>query len=234
MTVGIMQPYLFPYIGYFQLIQAVDVFVVYDNIQFTKKGWIHRNRFLQNGADTMFSLSLKKDSDFLDVNQRELADVFFTDDRKKMLNQLRNAYQKAPHFKEVFPIIEQCLMQDERNLFTFIYSTIQAVCSYLEIPTKLMVSSSIEIDHSLRNKHKVLALCHALHAQQYINPSGGVELYEKAEFSADGIALQFIKSQPIVYPQLGSPFVPWLSIVDVMMFNDRASIQTFLRSYELF
>lgn len=101
MKVAIMQPYFFPYIGYWQLINSVDTFVIYDNIQYTKKGWINRNRFLQNGKDCLFSISLKKDSDFLDIRDRIISDDF---NRKKMLNQIKCSYQKAPYFDEVSPL----------------------------------------------------------------------------------------------------------------------------------
>ena len=109
-----MQPYFLPYIGYYQLIAAVDVFVVYDNIKYTKKGWINRNRMLRNGKDVMFSLPLKSDSDRLDVCQRELAVDF---DPRQLLNTINGAYRRAPYFSLTSPLIEQIVMYDDRNLF---------------------------------------------------------------------------------------------------------------------
>ncbi len=82
MKLAIMQPYFFPYIGYFQLINTVDEFVVYDNIEFTKKGWINRNRILVNGKDEYITLPIKKDSDFLHVKDRFLAETWSKDSAK--------------------------------------------------------------------------------------------------------------------------------------------------------
>jgi hypothetical protein len=216
MRLGIMQPYFLPYIGYFQLIAAVDQFVVYDNIKYTKKGWINRNRFLQNGKDATFSLSLKKDSDSLDVCERELAANF---NRERLLNKLKSAYRRAPHFEQTFPLIEQVVRYPESNLFLFLHNSIAQVCTHLGITTKIIVASEVDIDHQLRAQDKVLALCEALDATVLVNAIGGVELYSKQVFSNKGIELDFIKSLPFKYEQFGYPFVPWLSIIDVMVFN---------------
>src|SRR5436190_5443164 len=132
MRLGIMQPYFMPYIGYWQLLALVDTFVIYDNIQYTKKGWINRNRFLQNGKDALFTLPLKKDSDFLDVSKRFLADDF---DRNKLLNQLSASYRKAPQFKTVFPLITSIVNAEHRNLFDYIHDSIQRTAEFLAIRT---------------------------------------------------------------------------------------------------
>ena len=218
MRVAIMQPYFLPYIGYFQLINAADTFVVYDNIQYTKKGWINRNRFLCNHMDAVFSIPLKKDSDFLNVDQREIAASY---DRAKLIHQLRAAYQKAPYFSEAMSVIESVIRHPETNLFRYIRQSIVAVCEYLNIHSKIVDSSTIDIDHSLKAQNKVIAICEALGASVYVNPIGGTSLYSTATFAERGMDLQFLKSTPFEYPQLGKPFVPWLSILDVMMFNAR-------------
>jgi len=211
-----MQPYFLPYIGYFQLIAEADVFVVYDNIKYTKKGWINRNRMLLNGTDVTFSLPLKNDSDSLNVVERELATDF---NRDKLLNQLKGAYARAPYFEQTFPLIERIVRYEERNLFRYIHHAIVSICAQLELTTVIRVSSDIAIDHELKGQNKVIALCEALGADCYINPIGGVELYSKKEFKTRGIELKFIKSRPFEYGQFNHEFVPWLSIVDVMMFN---------------
>jgi len=218
---AIMQPYFMPYIGYFQLIGAADVFVLYDNIKYTKKGWINRNRFLRNGADAMFSLPLKKDSDFLDVGERELAEDF---NRDKFLNQLRGAYARAPHFKETLPLLEQIVRFEDHNLFRFIHHSIVCICRYLDIRAEIRISSHISINHELKSQDKVIALCQELGADNYINSIGGIELYAKEEFRVRGIELHFLKTHLKEYTQFGDPFVPWLSIVDVLMFNPIESI----------
>ena len=216
MKAAIMQPYLLPYIGYFQLINAVDVFIVYDNVKYTKKGWINRNRFLQSGADVLFSVPLKKDSDFLEVRERVIAPDFTP---AKVLNALREAYRRAPFFAPAFAVVERVFENREPNLFEFILASIREVCAYLGIATRIVVSSTLAIDHGLQGKEKVLALCERVGADTYLNPIGGLELYSRPEFAARGIALHFLKARDFEYPQLGAPFVPWLSIVDVMMFN---------------
>jgi len=230
MNVGVMQSYFFPYIGYFQLIKSVDVFVIYDNIKYTKKGWINRNRMLQNGKDVMFSLPLKNDSDALDVCDRELAADF---NRDKLMNQINGAYRCAPYFDQTFPLIESIVRYEDNNLFRFLHNSIAATCKYLDIDTKIQISSEVAIDHGLKNQDKVLALCEALGASTYINAIGGIELYSKEIFSDKRVELKFIKSKPFEYTQFGNEFVPWLSIIDVMMFNPKNVIVHVLENYEL-
>ncbi|WP_068776554.1 WbqC family protein [Paenibacillus sp. FJAT-26967] len=230
MKVAIMQPYFLPYIGYFQLIHAVDVFVVYDNIQYTKKGWINRNRFLQNGKDSYFSVAVQKDSDYLNVNDRTIALDF---NRNKPLNQIREAYKKAPNFVEGFKIFENVVLHEDTNLFNYIYYSLDTVVKKLNIETKIVVSSSINMDHSLKSQDKVLAICKELGAHTYMNAIGGKDLYSKEEFAANGVELCFVRSKPIQYKQFDQAFVPWLSIIDVMMFNDWNTIIGMLEQYEV-
>ena len=227
-----MQPYFLPYIGYWQLIGAVDAFVVYDNIEYTKKGWINRNRFLMNGAEAGFSLPLRKDSDFLDVNQRYLADAF---DRENLLNRFREAYRKAPEFSSVMPLLEKIIRNPAANLFEYILRSIRAVCDFLEIKTPLVVSSAISCDHSLKSAERVQAICTALGADTYVNPVGGMELYSKEDFARNRIDLKFLKALPFEYEQSGNAFVPWLSILDVLMFNNKTVInEIILNEYTIF
>ena len=127
MKLAIMQPYFMPYIGYFQLINSVDQFIIYDNIQYTKKGWINRNRILANGKDQLITLPIKKDSDYLDVVKRELSESWGKD-KNKMINMIKSSYGKAPHFEETFELISKCLNNPEENLFKFIYLLILFLC----------------------------------------------------------------------------------------------------------
>lgn len=231
MRLAIMQPYFFPYIGYFQLIAAVDLFIVYDNIKYTKKGWINRNRMLKNGKDVMFSLPLKSDSDYLDVYERELAANFNCD---KLLNQFKGGYQRAPYFAQTFELVEQIVRYEDGNLFRFLHHSIVKVCEHLGITTEIKISSDIAIDHDLKNQDKVLALCTAVGASTYVNAIGGIELYSKEFFREKGIDFKFIQSKLFEYVQFGDVFVPWLSIIDVMMFNTLDTIQNCISTnYEL-
>jgi len=216
MRVAIMQPYFLPYIGYFQLIAAVDMFVVYDNIKYTKKGWINRNRMLRNGRDVVFSLPLKSDSDLLDIRERELAAGF---NRDKLLNQFKEAYRRAPFFAQVFPLIECIVRYEEKNLFRYLQNSIVCICQYLGVHTEIRISSDFAVDHTLKSQDRVLALCEAASADTYINAAGGMELYSKDVFRGRGIDLKFIRTKSFSYDQFEGAFVPWLSIVDGMMFN---------------
>jgi len=232
MKLGIMQPYFFPYIGYFQLINAVDEFVIYDNIEFTKKGWINRNRILVNGQDSFITIPLKKDSDYLDVGDRFLADSWSLD-RKKMLNRIIESYRKAPMFDSVYPVIEKCILFEQSNLFKFILNSLIQTKEYLEISTSFLISSALSIDHALKADKKVIAICKARKAKMYVNPIGGVQLYMKEDFKNEGIDLHFLRANDVRYRQFNNDFVPWLSIIDVMMFNYKEEIIKMLESYVL-
>ncbi|GAB2909369.1 WbqC family protein [Paralcaligenes ginsengisoli] len=231
MKLAIMQPYFLPYIGYFQLIAAVDLFIVYDNIKYTKKGWINRNRMLQNGKEALFSLPLKSGSDYLDVRDRELSADF---NREKLLKQIAEAYRRAPCFSQAFPLIERIVRHEDNNLFKFIHHSITRVCDYLGIATTIKVSSEMAIDHGLKSQDKVFALCAAAGADSYTNAIGGVDLYSKDAFRARGFELNFIRSKPFDYSQYDNEFIPWLSIMDVMMFNRAEAVRECIESnYEL-
>jgi hypothetical protein len=233
MKVAIMQPYLFPYIGYFQLINAVDEFIIYDNIQFTKKGWINRNRILVNGTDEYITIPLKKDSDFLDIKDRYLSQEWINE-RKKILNRITESYRKASHFNIIYPIIERIMMYEDKNLFAFIFNSLKELNQYLDIKTPLIVSSIISINHDLKAENKVIELCKARKAKTYINPIGGVELYNKETFNNKGLELKFLEANNITYPQFKNDFVSFLSIIDVMMFNSLEDIKLIInKDYNL-
>ena len=230
MKVAIMQPYFFPYIGYFQLMAAVDEFIVYDNIEFTKKGWINRNRILVNGTDSYITLPLKSDSDFLNIRERQLADTWIKE-KKKVLNKIFESYRKSSNFKIVSEVIEKCILFEDHNLFNFILNSLNVVKEYLEIKTPLIISSTIPIDHSFKGAKKVIEIVKSRKAENYINSIGGIELYNKEEFKKEGINLNFLKSTNLIYKQYDNTFVPWLSIIDVMMFNSKEEIKKYLESY---
>ena len=231
-NIAIMQPYFMPYIGYFQLIKSVDEFIIYDNIQYTKKGWINRNRILVNGKDQIITLPIKKDSDYLNVAERELSESWGKD-KNKMINIIKSSYSKSPYFKESSELIFECLNNSEKNLFKFIYDSIIMINEYLGIKTSIIISSSIDANHTLKSQDKVLSLCKAQNADVYINSIGGVELYDKTIFKENGIDLKFIKSNPIQYKQFNNEFMTWLSIIDVLMFNSKEEIKKYLNEYTL-
>jgi len=230
--VAIMQPYFLPYVGYFHLINSVDEFIIYDNIKYTKKGWINRNRILVDGKDRLLTLPLKKDSDYLNVVDRKLTDSWPLE-KVKILNQIKGAYNKAPYYHNAFPVLKACMEAPSENLFDFIFTSLRLLNSYLRIHTKIRVSSSIDINHNLKSQDKGIAICKELKADTYINAVGGQELYNKKDFKTEGLNLNFVKSPKLEYKQYKNEFVPWLSIVDVMMFNKRTEITNYLNNYTL-
>jgi hypothetical protein len=232
MTLAIMQPYFMPYLGYFQLINAVDEFVVYDNIEYTKKGWINRNRILLNGRDHLFTIPLKNDSDYLDIRERFLSENA-QGEIAKILNKIKASYSKAPYFKDIYPFIENIFLYPERNLFSYILNSIMEVSKYLGIENKIYVSSEIKINHLLKGYHKVVGICKERKADIYINPIGGLELYNKDFFAENGISLFFHKMKRIEYEQNHAGFEESLSIIDVLMFNSREKIKELLKEFTL-
>jgi hypothetical protein len=227
MNIAIMQPYFLPYIGYWQLMAAVDTFVVYDDIEYTKKGWINRNRYLSNGKDLYFSIPIKKAPDQFFVSQRYVAECY-KKDKFKILKKISEAYKKAPFFGDAYPLVELCFLFKENNLFDFIFNSILEIKKYLNIETRIVISSSLGVFDELRGADKVLGIAKSLNANVYKNPIGGIGLYSEKKFQTQGVGLKFIKSRYFEYDQLGNEFVPWLSIIDVAMFNDFQSIKKML------
>jgi hypothetical protein len=231
MKAAIMQPYFFPYIGYFQLLNAVDTFVVYDDVNFIKKGWINRNTILVNEKHYLFTVALKS------ASQNKLINEIALDDnsgwKTALLKTIHLAYGKAPFFAQVFPLIQDIIGQQETNLSKLIVYSLQKIGGYLSIETKMIISSEIEKNNSLKGQDKIIEICKKLDATHYINAIGGMALYDKTAFSDQNIILQFMQSNAIVYPQFKNAFVPHLSIIDVLMFNAPEQVKPLLDQYEL-
>lgn len=228
MTIGIMQPYFMPYLGYWQLMAAVDKYVVYDDVNYIKGGWVSRNNILMNGQAHMFTITLNGASPNKHFNEIEVRDDF-----KKFRNMLQSCYAKAPYYNEIMSIMEQILKYENRNLGAFLYHSYQVILDYLGINTELILSSTIEKDNSLRAEHKVKHICHLLGADTYYNTIAGENLYDSNDFANDGIMLKFVKTHPIVYQQYKNEFVPNLSIIDVLMFNGKEGTKQLLKEYML-
>jgi hypothetical protein len=210
-----MQPYFLPYIGYFQLLNYCDTFVLYDDIEYTKKGWITRNRIQFNGDIRLFSLNLKKDSDYLSIKERSLAENF---DRSKLLRSFEETLRKAPHYEETIALIRSIVSYGSNDLFSYLENSIAQVCQQLGVTTKLVKSSNLDIDPGLRGQQRVLEICSRLNAKQYINPIGGTELYDIESFNSRGLDLKFIKSKLSPYSHGNFDFIPALSIIDYLAF----------------
>lgn len=229
MKLAIMQPYFFPYIGYFQLAKAVDKFVFYDDVNYIKNGWINRNRILLNGEPCYITVHQKGASPNKLINEIEIID-----NRSKLGKTISTAYHKAPCFREVWPLIQSVLEFNTNNISELAeYSVIQ-VCKFLGLNTKFERSSkSYSQTAYLRKEKRLIAICGINGAQEYINPIGGVGLYDKNMFMEEGSSLSFLRTSPIAYKQFGNSFVENLSIIDVMMFNSKYEIDKMLDLYVL-
>ena len=232
MKLGIMQPYFFPYLGYFQLLNCVDKLVLYDNIEFTKKGWINKNRLLLNGKESLFSINLKKDSDYLNICERSISPVY-KKEREKLIRKIESSYKKAPCYAEVMPLIRKIIEADIENLFDYILNSIVEINTYLNIKTPLVISSSLNISNDLKGQDKVIAICNKIKPSEYVNPVGGMELYSKITFKKNGLDLSFIEMNSIEYFQGSDSFVSHLSIIDVLMWNKKEKVICFLNEYKL-
>jgi hypothetical protein len=228
MKLAIMQPYLFPYIGYFQLIRAVDTFVVYDDVQFIKGGWINRNYILGAQDRQLITLPLVGASPNKLINQVQVGPQ-----RGKLLATLRHAYARAPQFASVYPLVEGILTHPEDNLARFVDNGLRQVCAYLGLRPQWRVSSSLGKDNDLRGQDKVLAICRELGATHYINVPGGRALYDREAFAKEGLQLSFIQPLPAPYRQFSAAFTPNLSILDVMMFNAPQECSRLLEAFAL-
>jgi WbqC-like protein len=231
---GIMQPYLFPYIGYFQLLQAVDRFVVYDDVAFIKQGWINRNRVLINGAAGYITVPVKHASSFVLIRDTVVDDdpqsVRWID---RMLKTIGSAYRRAPQFACVFPLVEAVLNEPTRKIAEIATASLKAVARFLDIRTEWVDSSTRYGNAHLAGEDRVLAICQAEGATDYVNVSGGRALYSRERFADRGLQLHFVQPRPLEYRQFQDPFVPSLSIIDVLMFNDRETVKGFLTACDL-
>ncbi len=228
MRVAIMQPYLFAYIGYWQLINSAELFVIYDDVHYIKQGYINRNYILSNQGRLLITLQLIQASANKLINE-----ISIGNNSKKLLKTIKQNYIKAPYFKEIYPIVEDILTQEEKNLAKFIGYSIKKLVDYLQIETKLIYSSDIQKDNNLKAQERIIDICKSLNATHYINMIGGKELYYKDRFKKDGLNLSFLTPQIVPYKQFDNEFVEYLSIIDVMMFNSVDKIQTMLNSYKL-
>lgn len=231
MKVAIMQPYFLPYIGYFQLINAVDLFVICDDVNYIKNGWINRNRILLANKDYKFTVPIEKQSQNKLINELTIYNGNLS--KKNLLTSFEYAYKKAPHFKEIHPLLKDIILNEENHLSNYITYSLKKISNFLDLDTKIILSSHINKNINLKKQDKILEMCHILQATDYINAIGGVSLYDKKIFKKNKINLFFLKSNDIQYNQFKSSFIPCLSIIDVLMFNSKTHVQQFLNEYEL-
>lgn len=232
MKLAIMQPYLFPYIGYFQLINAVDQFVFYDDVNYINRGWINRNRILVNGKDFLITVPLKKATQNKLINEIYLS--FDEKQRKKILTTIELAYKKAPFFDQVIGLIKNAIYSDKATISEYAVDSVLLVCDYLGINTEFYFSSKLSPESRGMDKaDRLIYIAKKQGAKQYINAIGGQELYKKDYFARMDLDLRFLETLNVEYPQFKSTFIPWLSIIDVMMFNSVEEIMNILNQYDL-
>ncbi len=231
--IAIMQPYFFPYIGYWQLIHAADVFVIYDDGKFIKGGWIGRNRILgQDGKPKLINLDIASKSPNRRINelQRQISAYHI----KNMLCNLHFVYHKAPHYAEAMRVIEPILLDEEPDLVRYLTKQLKSVAAYLGIDTEFRLSSEVSKEGLEYVEDKVFRICRHFGINDYINPSGaGMELYDKAHWKEAGnVNLQFLRrNEDIRYQQFNDEFIPDLSIIDLMMFCSRDELHSMLNRY---
>ena len=228
---AIMQPYFFPYLGYYQMFSAVDKFVLLDDVNFIMRGYINRNTILVNGQPHKFSIPLEKPSQNKLINETKLK--FEPKERENLLRTFQLAYKKAPFFNSFYPILEEIVNFKDDDLTSFLKNSFVKVKEYLNLDTEILVSSEIEKDNTLKAQDRIIEINKVLGSDVYINAIGGQDLYDREVFEKENMKLYFIKMLPCEYKQFSNEFVPNLSIIDVLMFNETEQVTKFLNNYEL-
>lgn len=220
MKIAINQPFTFAYIGFYQLISVVDKFIFYDDVTFMKQSWINRNRILVGGKDLFFNIQLDDASSFKLISDTNIR--YNKIAIEKLLKTIKQAYSKAPYFTETYKIVEDCfsLIENERRISKIAYHSVKSVCDYVGITTQLEFSSENYANtKGIGRKERLYEILRLNNATDYVNLPGGTGLYSKEEFLKHGFNLHFIDRGQIVYKQFNNEFIPWLSIIDVLMFN---------------
>lgn len=233
MKLAIMQPYFIPYLGYYHLLTSVDLFVVYDDIKYTKGSWINRNRLLFGSSVCYVTVPLSKDSDALPVNARVISPEW---PRRNAgyLRRIDQHYRTRANYAAARALYAEITGHPRDNLFDFLDHSLRTTARHLGIGTEIVRSSAVGDFSRLRGADKVKAICHALGATRYVNPVGGMALYDRVDFAAAGIELSFVRSRLPPYDQGEVGFVPGLSIIDLLMsVGEGEALDTQLRAFHL-
>ncbi len=231
MRLGFMQPYFFPYIGYFDLINCSDRWIVFDTVQFIKQGWINRNRILHPKTGWQYiTIPIKNgphNVPILEVETKNPAEW-----RSLITGQLEHYRKRAPHYDETINLVKNCLGIEENNLSKLNVHILDTVCHYLDITFNYSIFSQMNL--SLKNIEEsgdwALRLCETLGAKEYINPPNGINLYDPERFNSCGIKLIIQEQADFVYSCKGYAFEPNLSIIDALMWNTKEEIKDYLNS----
>lgn len=191
MILAVMQPYFLPHPGYFQLLAAADRFVVFDDVAFITRGWINRNRILLNGREHRFTIPLQRASQNRLIREIELvADRPWRDD---LLKTFRQAYRRASHFEEFFPVLRAIVHCEERNLAAYLLHSLRRISDYVGLRAEIIPTSSVYQNAELKGEERILDICRQEEAETYLNAIGGTELYTARKFAERGIELRFVK-----------------------------------------
>lgn len=230
-TVAVMQPYLFPYLGYFQLIQASDIFVFYDDVDFITRGWINRNRIIVNGEPHLFTVPCRNASQNSLIKDVNISNHWRP---KKLIKKIRLSYSNASHFDNFFSVTESVFSQDTDSISELAIESVRKTCHDLGIETRFQISSELPIDNKLDRADRLIALTKHFDSKSYINMEGGQDLYEKTYFASQGVDLRFLKPNlPEYSHHNASDFESGLSIIDVMMNMPRDEVRSMLQTYQL-
>ncbi len=231
-SVAIMQPYIFPYIGYFHLIQASSVFIFYDDVNYITRGWINRNRIINYDRDLLFTVPVSKASRNKLI--KEIVPAIDDKWKNKFYKQMVHSYKKAPFFNDIIETIMSIFTTSHENITELSIASISTTFSYLGINFLHKKSSICSPEtRGMEKASRLIEITKQLGCRHYINASGGEKLYSKKYFLDKGVNLLFVKSKPIEYRQHTSTFIPWLSIIDVLMFNKKQHIIDFLSNYTI-
>ena len=236
MSVAIMQPYFFPYLGFFQLVQAVDDFVFYDDVMFIKKGWINRNQILMQNNPFLFTIPLIKQSQNKTI--RETSVAYGIDFPAKFLTQISAAYKKAPYFSAVLQLIEEVLQDQPESMAELAIRSVEKTWTYLGLEKRFHYSSNMGLSNPEWGRaDRLIAITQSLGSKHYINAKNGDTLYDKSYFQSQSCQLNFLQPSLPPYQQglkNGLDFIPGLSIIDVLMWNDKSEVQKMLLEFDLF
>jgi hypothetical protein len=233
-SIAVMQPYIFPYLGYFQLINAVDEFVFYNDVNYIKGGWINRNNVLIDKEEKLFTLPIDKSSSNKLICDTFIHRALYEKWKKKFLRSLEQSYKKAPYFDDTFTLVKNVLSTSNDNLSQLALKSAVSVTRFLDIKTNFASSSVTNLNsRHLSAQSRVIDIVKKNKAKVYINTIGGKELYDKSDFKACGIDLLFLNPSIKPYKQFDNHFVSGLSIIDVLMFNSKEECRMLIKNYEL-
>lgn len=228
MKLAVMQPYLFPYAGYFQLIYDADLFLIYDDVSYVKQGYINRNSILSSNGVTRFTVPVPGAS-----SNKLISELKFDDDVRKVLRTIQQSYSRAPYFNDIFPLVRNALTFDDRSIASVCQKNFEDFFSYLGIEKKFFKTSELNYDRAGNACDRLIALCQNFKADHYVNAPGGRKLYRKSDFAEHGIKLEFIDPLLKIYSQESEEFIPNLSIIDMLMNCSPSEVVDNLKCYQL-